>query len=65
MKTNEYEVYIANVFKYIHLLSKKEQNIKKNAILKNYRGISRRNERNHTYIELIKKIVWLANQVPL
>ena len=65
MKTYEYEVYIANVFKYIHLLSKKEQNIKTNAILKNYRGISRRNERNHTYIELIKKIVWLANQVPL
>ena len=53
MKTYEYEVYIANTFKYIHLLSKKEQNIEINAILKNYRGINRKNERSHTYIKLI------------
>ena len=44
---------------------KKEQNIEINAILKNYRGINRKNERNHTYIKLIEKIFWLANQVPL
>ena len=56
MKTYEYEVYIANTLKCIHLLPKKEQNIEINAILKNYRGINRKNERNHTYIKLIKKI---------
>ena len=65
MKTYEYEVYIANTFKYIHLLPKEEQNIEINAILKSYRGINRKNERNHTYIKLIEKIFWLANQVPL
>ena len=65
MKTYEYEVYIANTLKCIHLLPKKEQNIEINAILKSYRGINRKNERNHTYIKLIKKIFWLANQVPL
>ena len=53
MKTYEYEVYIANTLKYIHLLPKKEQNIEINAILKNYRGINRKNERSHTYIKLI------------
>ena len=58
-------MYIANTFKYIHLLSKKERNIEIKAILKNYSGINRKNERSHTYIKLIKKIFWLANQVPL
>ena len=64
MKSYEHEVCIANTLKYIHLLPKKEEDNEINAILKKYKGINRKNDHNHTYIKLIKKIFWLAGKVP-
>ena len=64
MKTYEYEVYIANTLKYIHLLPINEQINELNAMLKRYRAINKKIDRKPEYNKLIKKIFWLLGKVP-
>ena len=64
MKTYEYEVYIANTLKYIHLLLINEQINELNAMLKRYRAINKKIDRKPEYNKLIKKIFWLPGKLP-
>ena len=64
MKTYEYEVYIANTLKYIHLLLINEQINELNAMLKRYRAINKKIDRKPEYNKLIKKIFWLLGKLP-
>ena len=64
MKTYEYEVYIANTLKYIHLLLINEQINELNAMLKRYRAINKKIDRKPEYNKLIKKIFWLFGKLP-
>ena len=64
MKTYEYEVYIANTLKYIHLLPINEQINELNAMLKRYRAINKKIDRKPEYNKLIKKIFWLPGKLP-
>ena len=50
MKTYDYEVYIANALKYIHLLPINEQINELNATLKRYRAVN-------------KKVFWLVGKL--
>ena len=64
MKTYEYELYIANTLKYIHLLPINEQINELNAMLKRYRAINKKIDRKPEYNKLIKKIFWLPGKLP-
>ena len=64
MKTYEYEVYIANTLKFIHLLPINEQINELNAMLKRYRAINKKIDRKPEYNKLIKKIFWLPGKLP-
>ena len=64
MKTYEYDGYIANTLKYIHLLPINEQINKLNAIFERYKAINKKIDCKPEYNKLIKKIFWLLGKVP-